>query len=300
MKEKNDCKIVQDLLPNYIDNLTSEETSDYIKNHLAHCNNCNEIYNKMNLKLKDNAEKSTNKEINFFKKYNKRLFLLKFIIVIILILFIASTARKMVIISNLSGKAENIINSDNYHSIEYDYNYGQYQKTEKYQMGDKIKLILSNVNNENFETITIYTKEKISEDDYGSRYLANIYVKNNQGQTAYLNQNIGIMVDLQDVLKTQNIWELFKNSITSSITSTKINGKNCYFISNFNGYNNFYPSGVYIDKEIGMPLSAVSYEMDNSNGTKTYEAPKEFSYEFNTVKEDDFIEPNIEEYKINN
>ena len=27
MKEKRDCKIVQDLLPNYIDGLTNEETN---------------------------------------------------------------------------------------------------------------------------------------------------------------------------------------------------------------------------------------------------------------------------------
>ena len=27
MKEKRDCKIVQDLLPNYIENLTNEETN---------------------------------------------------------------------------------------------------------------------------------------------------------------------------------------------------------------------------------------------------------------------------------
>ena len=28
---KKDCKIVQDLLPNYIENLTKEETSKYIE-----------------------------------------------------------------------------------------------------------------------------------------------------------------------------------------------------------------------------------------------------------------------------
>ena len=34
MKDKNECKIIQDLLPNYIENLTSEETNSYIKEHL--------------------------------------------------------------------------------------------------------------------------------------------------------------------------------------------------------------------------------------------------------------------------
>ena len=34
MKEINECKIVQDLLPNYIENLTNEETNKYIEEHL--------------------------------------------------------------------------------------------------------------------------------------------------------------------------------------------------------------------------------------------------------------------------
>ncbi len=31
MGEKKDCKIVQDLLPNYIENLTCDETNEYIR-----------------------------------------------------------------------------------------------------------------------------------------------------------------------------------------------------------------------------------------------------------------------------
>lgn len=300
MKANNECKIVQDLLPNYIENLTSNETSEFIKGHLDNCKECNEIYNKMNIKLESNTENSTKKDINFFKKYNKRLFLFKLIIVIILIIFIIATARKMIIISNLSSKAEEFVKSDNYHYVEYNYNYGKYEKIEKFKLGDKIKLVFSNIDDENHQTITIFTKEKISEDEYGSRYLANIYVNNNDNNVAYLNRNIGILVELQDVLHTENLWDLLKNVLTSSINTTKINGKNCYFISNFNGVYNYYPSGIYIDKELGMPVSTVAKEYENSDGTKQYEPPKEFKYEFNTVGENDFIEPNIEKFEVEN
>ena len=93
---------------------------------------------------------------------------------------------------------------------------------------------------------------------------------------------------------------LLKNVLTSSINTTKINGKNCYFISNFNGVYNYYPSGIYIDKELGMPVSTVAKEYENSDGTKQYEPPKEFKYEFNTVGENDFIEPNIEKFEVEN
>ena len=43
MKEKNDCKIVQDLLPNYIDKLTSKETNAYIEEHINGCKECKKI-----------------------------------------------------------------------------------------------------------------------------------------------------------------------------------------------------------------------------------------------------------------
>ncbi len=38
------CEIVRDLLPLYIDHETSEETSEMIKEHLAECEECREIY----------------------------------------------------------------------------------------------------------------------------------------------------------------------------------------------------------------------------------------------------------------
>ena len=36
-----DCKIVQDLLPNYVENLTTKETNQFIENHLENCKDCN-------------------------------------------------------------------------------------------------------------------------------------------------------------------------------------------------------------------------------------------------------------------
>ena len=34
------CKIVQDLLPNYIEKLTSDETNIFIEKHLKECEDC--------------------------------------------------------------------------------------------------------------------------------------------------------------------------------------------------------------------------------------------------------------------
>ena len=44
MKEIRNCKIVQDLLPNYIDGLTNEETNVFIENHLKECSECKKTF----------------------------------------------------------------------------------------------------------------------------------------------------------------------------------------------------------------------------------------------------------------
>ena len=40
----NNCSVIRDLLPVYVDRETSEETSAVIKDHLARCPECSEYY----------------------------------------------------------------------------------------------------------------------------------------------------------------------------------------------------------------------------------------------------------------
>ena len=44
---KNECNIVRDLLPLYIENMASEETRAFVEVHLSNCPECNEIYDSM-------------------------------------------------------------------------------------------------------------------------------------------------------------------------------------------------------------------------------------------------------------
>lgn len=53
MKLNNrDCKIVQDLLPNYLENLTDTVTNEYIEEHIATCAECAQVLKDMNGELK--------------------------------------------------------------------------------------------------------------------------------------------------------------------------------------------------------------------------------------------------------
>lgn len=47
MKQKLNCSIVLDLLPSYINKLTSEESNRQVKQHIADCEECSVIYNEM-------------------------------------------------------------------------------------------------------------------------------------------------------------------------------------------------------------------------------------------------------------
>ena len=47
MSDKLRCEIVQDLLPSYVDGLTSDETNEAIKDHLADCVSCRDMYERM-------------------------------------------------------------------------------------------------------------------------------------------------------------------------------------------------------------------------------------------------------------
>lgn len=77
MKEKKDCKIVQDLLPNYIEKLTNEETNMYIEEHLKECSECKQIFENMKQELIDNKPSKNSKEVRYIKKYNKKLRILE-------------------------------------------------------------------------------------------------------------------------------------------------------------------------------------------------------------------------------
>ena len=69
MKNKLTCAVVKDLLPLYIDKLTSDETNKLIDKHLQSCQDCKEHLNKMaNTEIfhLDNDEMSEEKvEIDF-------------------------------------------------------------------------------------------------------------------------------------------------------------------------------------------------------------------------------------------
>lgn len=68
MEQKITCDTIRDLLPMYVDDLTSEATNELVKEHISECNECNEILE--NMKKPVNVE--TAPEVKDFQKYLKK------------------------------------------------------------------------------------------------------------------------------------------------------------------------------------------------------------------------------------
>lgn len=85
MTRKTECKIVQDLLPSYIDNLTDVETNSFIEKHIENCSECEELLKNMQGDIQ--LEKINNsKKINALKKVRNRYRKIVFIFILFVIL----------------------------------------------------------------------------------------------------------------------------------------------------------------------------------------------------------------------
>lgn len=66
------CSIVKDLLSNYIDGLTSEETNTEIRKHLDNCDNCRTVYEEMSVVIPGEIP-NEDKNINFLKRLKAKM-----------------------------------------------------------------------------------------------------------------------------------------------------------------------------------------------------------------------------------
>ena len=63
MNKELQCNIVNDLLPLYMDDLTSEETNSFIKKHLEECQNCQNEYRTFKAELSNSANRNNTTKI---------------------------------------------------------------------------------------------------------------------------------------------------------------------------------------------------------------------------------------------
>ena len=246
---KKDCNIVKDLLPNYIDKLTSNETNIFIEEHLKNCELCKKSFEDMSKEIEVDYKNSNDKKVKAFKKVNKKIKGLKAIIFIILLAFILVFARKLVIINNIENKAGRIDYS-NYSKIMTETTEKYISKTEYYQNNDNFVKINTKINKDGISKVISYSingKEDIRIIENGSE---NENINKNSiekdVQYQYLNKsfmgNIGIALS----------W--------NSVRNINLYNKQCYLL-NIENYLNF------IDKESGLTIKEINI---NNNSVIDY------------------------------
>lgn len=86
MKNNLTCEIVEDLMPSYIDGLTSEVTNKAVREHLSQCDKCKAKLDTMSEPCSEDKIEQEKKEIDFLKKNRRKNIRTKVISVIAVIL----------------------------------------------------------------------------------------------------------------------------------------------------------------------------------------------------------------------
>lgn len=158
MKGKMNCKIVQDLLPNYVEKLTSEETNSFIDEHLKECENCKSILKNMNKNINLEEVINQDEKIDYLKGYRKnKIKTIIFVILLTIIIMLSIFITLFIFEKNSEFFAD--VNDIN---IEC---------TQKSEYGEKTEITFA-MTSQKYD-LKFYQYEEISEENKGK----NIYLK---------------------------------------------------------------------------------------------------------------------------
>lgn len=276
MKEKRECKIIQDLLPNYIEKLTNEETNNYIEEHFKECLECKQVFEDLQKELNFNTtEKRDKREVKYIKKFNMRLKLLRNTLIVIIAIFVINISRKTIILTNLSNKGSTFQNENNVFANIISYNTngemnilksyckdGKYLRTINFYSEEKgiIKLTTFKSDNEEFTLIEDGNIKKISQ-----------------------RENLGEETSITPVAFTsENLLVNLYFAVTRSIDKVKLGGTECYMIK----YGTFEE---FVNVATGLPVKRI----DNENNLII-----DYHYEYGVVKDSDIVRPDTTEYVL--
>ena len=87
---KNECKIVEDLLPLYVEKMVSAQTSDFIKEHLEKCPMCRSELEGLSdthelEKIKTEGTDDINRFQKTMKRMSRRFYMLTYSLIIVFI-----------------------------------------------------------------------------------------------------------------------------------------------------------------------------------------------------------------------
>ncbi|MBR1540238.1 MAG: zf-HC2 domain-containing protein [Clostridia bacterium] len=293
--KNNEHKLVQDLFPSYIDGLTTSETNAYIEEHLANCGECQKVLENMKTKIQEENHTDLNDaKVRYAKKVNKRLRILKILILIIIlaiIVFFADFYRKLMILKKLDQLGNQYLNENNYiitkiGNADAGWEIGYLMR--EYVKGDKslkvgTTFIFNSVDRDLFPVV-YSTKTYIDGYDYhlltyDSAGNMEDYRKTGDGGNVP-------QIETFSTLKEKNFYDglfyenRFKTAAISKIKTVTFDGVECYSIEFQNPDNHKLTNTVYFEKETGLLR-----KMGN----------EEYYYQFNMVNDKALELPEIPE-----
>lgn len=305
MKNEVECKVVEDLLFGYVDKTLNDESKKLVENHLKDCKDCKE---KLNEILEDSKlnEKTQQKEIDYLRKVRTKSRVKSILIAIglIVIILILAYLIKFIKISNIMGKAEKSLKSQNYYCEKQEsagensasvskmyYKDGKYKITWEIYSDDGKELISAEygevgsdekkIVNEKEKTVTIY-KGDISK---------------------ILNKEENIKFDRFSLEERKSIYaNLGKTFLMSIISDTYDSNKEYYILRDKFDKRNSWE--VWLDKETGLVIREINRGGSRSYITGTEIVKKEsdviekYKYDFDIVSDDDVKVPDFSGYKI--
>ncbi len=275
---KKECKIIQDLLPNYIEELVSEDTKLFIDEHLKKCENCQEALENMKEKLTTNAEK-VDKTVNCLKRYNRELKVLQIILLIILVSFVLKVGHKVIILNSLENNFEKALNSQNFYTKCEEYSSGKIVENAARAMSTK----------ETYYKDGDYLSTFSFSDENGRKREINYYEANGEKKTFLSSTNAGQETIHEDITNSSEEKVIYRPNcyiveseynklymaIFMDIDKVQIGKDNCYRIRDGNVER-------YIDEKTGITIKVVNIK----DGIIL-----DMYYEVGNVNEDDIIIP---------
>lgn len=248
MKEKRDCKIVQDLLPNYIDKLTTQDTNDFIENHLKECQECTKILENMKKDFDIEDTEKQKKVKNVMKKYKNKLKFFKFTILIIIVIFLLMLDRRAMIMIGLNAKANAVKNKTAYNMRVSFYNENEVYRIQVYRRDNEYTRELS------YSSLAYEENIKIQEYPHGDT--SNYYIDDGNTKQALLNKEPGgvYQIKLEDYYFRANsdFIGFIRNVLFTSIKKEKLHSSvyDYYCISNIR-FENVGLCDIYVEKDTG-------------------------------------------------
>lgn len=307
MEKKTECKIVQDLLLGYVDDVLNEESKVFVEKHLNECASCKLRINEIKKDINEN-EDNNQKEIDYLKKVRikSKIKSLGMAIGIILVFLLGMYLINFIKVNSFVNKGLKSLQSNNiYRESRTIIGHNEVVVTKTYYKDGKYKSVSEIYSDDGVDLLsTTYATE-----DSDERYTVNQNqkkVKIERGEGAKL-QNKSLK-DIPFIQLRQSLLARLGSAFVFSIETDDYSlGREYYVLKNrFESVQNWE---MWIDKETGLPLKEVNKDGSKSHFPNTdiiYEIrdnTQEFIFKFDIVTDEDVKVPDFSEYEteyINN